>query len=111
MAEAARSLSPKRQAERMQRFCSAVMTIAVFRAKKAVQAQIRARGQKIAEFTAREISLPAKAELERNREKATADVATFPEFAGLDIASVWKSSGNRTLLATAATISGQISND
>jgi hypothetical protein len=85
----------------MQRFQSAVRTIALFRAKKAVQAQIRARGQRISDYSCRDMSVMAEAEFERNREelinKATADVLTFPEFAGFDVASVWKGSGNRTL--------------
>jgi hypothetical protein len=81
---ATRSLSPKRAAERLQRFNSAVRTLALYRAKKAVQAQIRARGQRISDYSCRDISLLASVELERNREelinKATAVVATFPEF-------------------------------
>jgi hypothetical protein len=101
MAKATRSLSPKRAAERMQRFQSAIRTIALFRAKKAVQAQIRARGERIAGYCCREINLLAGIELERNREelinKATADVLTFPEFAGFDVASVHKVARNRTL--------------
>jgi integrase len=98
---ASTSLSPKRATERMQRFQSAVRTIALFKAKKAVQAQIRARGQRVSDYSCRDISLMAAVELERDREelinKATANVLTFPEFAGLDIASVWKGSRNRTL--------------
>jgi hypothetical protein len=84
MAKATRSLSPKRAAERMQRFQSAVRTIALFRAKKAVQAQIRARGERISDYSCREMSVMAEAELARNREelinKAVQVVASFPEF-------------------------------
>ena len=81
---AAPSLSPKRAAEGLQRFHSAVRTIALYRAKKAVQAQIRARGERIADYSCREISVMAEAYLNQHKEelinKAAADVATFPEF-------------------------------
>jgi hypothetical protein len=84
MAKATPSLSPKRQAERMQRFQSAVRTITFFKAKKAVQAQIRARGERIADYSCREMSMMAEAHFARHRDelinKAAADVATFPEF-------------------------------
>jgi hypothetical protein len=81
---AARGLSPKRLAERMQRFNSAVRTIALYRAKKAVQAQIRARGQRLSDYSCREISVMAEAYLNQHKEelinKAAADVASWPEF-------------------------------
>jgi hypothetical protein len=83
---ATRSLSPKRAAERMQRFRSAVRTIALFKAKKAVQAQIRARGERIAQYSCREISVLANAHFAQHQEelinRATAVVVTFREFAG-----------------------------
>lgn len=86
MAKATRSLSPKRAAERMQRFHSAVRIIAMLQAKRAVKEEIRAKGQKIAEFSCREISERADAFFAQHREelmaKATAIVRTFPEFAG-----------------------------
>ena len=85
MAKATRSLSPKRAAERMQRFHSAVRIIAMLQAKRAVKEEIRAKGQKIAEFSCREISERADAFFAQHREelmaKATAIVRTFPESA------------------------------
>jgi hypothetical protein len=81
---ATRSLSPKRAAERMQRFRSAVRTIALLRAKKAVQAQIRAKGERLSEYSCRDISLLAEAHLTQHLDelvaRATLVVATFPEF-------------------------------
>jgi hypothetical protein len=81
---ATRSLSPKRVAERLQRFRSAVMTIAHYQAKQAVKAQIRARGERISDYSCREMSVMAEAEFARNREelinKAVQVVASFPEF-------------------------------
>jgi hypothetical protein len=82
-----------------------MMTIARFMAKRAVQEQIRARGQKIAQFTCREISAMADAELERNLEElianAVADCLTFLEFsryrAEIDVASVRNVRQLRTL--------------
>ena len=82
------SLSPKRQAERMQRFQSAVRTIAFLKAKKAVQAQIRARGERISNYSCREMSVMAEALMAQpqHREelinKAVAVCLTFKEFAG-----------------------------
>jgi hypothetical protein len=111
---ATRSLSPKRAAERMQRFRSAVMTIAHYRAKQAVKVQIRARGQKIAEYSCRDIALLAEAELERNREqiiaKAVADVATFPSLAST-LRVFGKLAETEHCRAMAATIKGLFSND
>lgn len=98
---ARQSLSPKRAAERMRQYRAAVITIARYRARRRVQEQIRAKGLKVAHFSAREITEQAEAYLAKHREelitKATADCLTFPEFAGLDIASVRIPSGNRTL--------------
>ena len=53
---ATRSLSPKRAAERMQPFQSAVRIIALSKAKKAVQAQIRAWGERISDYSCRDIA-------------------------------------------------------
>jgi hypothetical protein len=102
---ATRSLSPKRALEKMRQYRAAVMTIAHYRAKQAVKAEIRARGQKIAEFSARDIALLAEAYMAQHRDwlitKAAEDVATFREFARyraeIDVASVCIPPGNRTL--------------
>jgi hypothetical protein len=81
---ATQSLSPKRAAEGMQRFQSAVRTIALVRAKKAVQARIRARGESISDYSCRDISIMANAHFAQHQEelinKAAAVVATFAEF-------------------------------
>jgi hypothetical protein len=83
---ATRSLSPKRAAERMQRFNSAVRTIALYRAKKAVQAQIRARGERISDYSCRDMSIMANDHFAQHQEelinRATAVCLTFREFAG-----------------------------
>ena len=85
MAEGNSSLSPKRAAERMRQHRYAVFVLAMQRAKKSVLAQLRAQGLKPAQFSAREINLMAKAELERNRARLVAEaeeiVATSPRFA------------------------------
>jgi hypothetical protein len=110
---ATRSLSPKRAAERMQRFQAAVRTIALFKAKKAVQAQIKARGQRVSDYSCRDISLMAAVELERNREelinKATAVVATFPEFSRYGCANLVTDAQTQkpqTSMASAVQMSG-----
>lgn len=82
---ATRSLSPKRAADRLRQHQLAVRVLALQRAKKSVQAQIRAKGQRISDYSAKEISHLAHAELERNRERLMAEaaeaIATWPEFA------------------------------
>jgi hypothetical protein len=57
----------------MQQHRQAVMVLALQRAKKAVKEQIRAKGQGLRDYSAREISLLAHAELERNRASLIAD--------------------------------------
>ena len=83
---AIRSLSPKRAAERMRQYRAAVITIARYRARRRVQEQIRAKGLKVAHFSAREITEQAEAYLAKHREElitqAVSDCLTFPEFAG-----------------------------
>jgi hypothetical protein len=85
MAQAARSLSPKQILERMQRHRHAVAVLALMQAKKAVQTQIRAKGQRISDYSVKEISRLAEAELQRNRDSLIADaehaIATWPGFA------------------------------
>jgi hypothetical protein len=56
----------------MERHRHAVIVLAMQRAKKSVVAQIRAKGLKPAQFSAREITLLAEAELERNRARLLA---------------------------------------
>jgi hypothetical protein len=84
MAQATRSLSPKRALERMQRHRHAVILLALQRAKRSVQAGIRAKGLRICDFAAKEITLLAEAELERNRAQLIAEaeeaIATWPGF-------------------------------
>jgi hypothetical protein len=85
MAEANRSLSPKRAAEKMRQHRHAVMVLARQSAKKSVVAQLRAQGLKPQHFLAREITLMAEAELERNRARLVAEaehtIETWPGFA------------------------------
>jgi hypothetical protein len=73
MAQAKRSLSPKRAAERMRQHRHAVMVLAMQSAKRTVKAHIRAQGLKISQFTCCEISRLADAELERNRAQLIAE--------------------------------------
>ncbi len=72
--------------QRLQRFYSAVLTIGHYRAKKAVQAQIKARGQRISDYSCRDIGLLAQAYLGQHFNelinKTSSDLATWPEFAG-----------------------------
>jgi hypothetical protein len=58
---AARSLSPKQAAERILRHRHAVIVLARQSAKKAIQAQIRAQGDKLTQVPATAISIFADA--------------------------------------------------
>ena len=112
MVQATRSLSPKRAAEMMQRFRSAVITVARLRARQIIKAQIKARGEKIYDFTAAQISLEADAYLAQPREelitKAAIDVANFPDFIRwrADILSVAQSQTPLNSMASAVQMSG-----
>ena len=85
MAKAARSLSPKQLLERMQRHRTAVATLALYRAKNAVRANIRAKGLKLAQFSAKEITILAEDYLAQHRERLRVEaehtIATWPGFA------------------------------
>jgi DNA-binding PucR family transcriptional regulator len=82
---ATRSLLPKQILERMQRHRHAVIVLAMQRAKRVVQANIRAKGQRLADFSAREITLMAEDYLAQHREQLRAEaepaIATWPGFA------------------------------
>ena len=84
MAEAAPSLSPK-ALEKIRRHHVAVVTLAQMRAKKAVVARIRAQGLKVHQFSAKDLTRLAEAELERNRAELVAAalevINTSPDFA------------------------------
>jgi hypothetical protein len=85
MAEPKRSLSPKRVLERLQRHRRAVIALAHQRAKRLVQASIRAKGQRLSDFSAREITLLAEDYLAQHRAELVAEaehaIATWPGFA------------------------------
>jgi hypothetical protein len=87
MAEASRSLSPKRALERMRRYRHAVIVLAMQRAKKSVLAELRAQGLRPQHFSSREISVLADAEFQRNRARFLAEaersIETWPGFAYL----------------------------
>jgi hypothetical protein len=82
---AARSLSPKQAAERMLRHRHAVIVLARQSAKKAIQAQIRAQGDKLTQAPARTISIFADAYFDVHRQRLMAEaehaIATWPGFA------------------------------
>src|SRR5262249_17870786 len=82
---ASTSLSPKRTLERLRQHHQAVIVLAMQRARKVVKANIRAKGQRLADFSAREITLLAEDYLAQHREQLRAeaehDIATRPGFA------------------------------
>jgi len=83
MAEANTSLSPK-AVERIRKHHVAVRTLAQMRAKKVVQAKLRAQGLKLHQFSAKDLTRLAEAELERNRAliaEALEVINTAPELA------------------------------
>jgi hypothetical protein len=82
---AMRSLSPKQILERTQQHRHAVTVLAMQSAKRAVKADIRAKGLKVAQFSAKEITILAEAHLAQHREQLRAEaehtIATWPGFA------------------------------
>jgi hypothetical protein len=82
---AARSLSPKQAAERILRHRHAVIVLARQSAKKAIQAQIRAQGDKLTQVPATAISIFADAYFDVHRQRLMAEaehaIATWPGFA------------------------------
>jgi hypothetical protein len=87
MAKAVRSLSPKQILERMQRHRRAVMVLAHQSAQRAVKARLRARGVRLWDVTAKDISIRARAWFDAHREELIAEaeqvIATSPLFAYL----------------------------
>ena len=85
MAEAAVSLSPNRETQRMLRHRLAVMTLARMRAKKAVLLELRAQGLKPQHFSVREIGVLTDYYVNQHRAKLMAEaaevIATWPGFA------------------------------
>jgi microcystin-dependent protein len=84
-------------------------------ARRAVRAQIRANGQKIAQFSAREISVLAEAHLAQHRERLRAEaehaIATWPGFAylrvpGANIKTVAQSENEPKSTTSAVQMSG-----
>ena len=84
MAQATQILSSK-LLERMQQHRHALIVLAMQRAKKVVKANIRAKGQRISDFSAREIALLAEDYLAQHRQELIAEaenvIATSPYFA------------------------------
>ena len=82
---ATRSLSPKRFKQKLREHRTAVATLAMINARRAVKDQIRARGLKVAHFTAKEISILAEDYVAQHREQLRAEaehaIATWPGFA------------------------------
>ena len=67
MAKAVRSLLPKQIAEREREHRFAVIHLARYRAKKAIEAQIRAQGKRPIAYTPAQLKALAQAEFELNR--------------------------------------------
>jgi hypothetical protein len=85
MAENEAQRRAKAYADRLAQYRRAVITLAHQSAKKTGQADIRAKGQRIADFSAREITLLAEDYLAQHREQLWAEaehaIATWPGFA------------------------------
>ena len=84
MAENEAQRRAQAHADRLAQHRSAVFTLAMQRAKKTVQANIRAKGQRIADFSAQEITLLAEDYLAQHGEQLWAEaehaIATWPGF-------------------------------
>jgi hypothetical protein len=81
---ATRSLSQRQITQRLLKHRAAVATRAMQLARNAVKRRIQAEGLKVSQFSACEITLLAKAELERNHARLVAeakhDIETWPGF-------------------------------
>jgi len=111
MAQATRSLSPNRALERMRRHRHAAIVLALQRAKKSVLSQLRAQGLKPQHFSAREISMLADAEFERNRARLIAEaehaIETWPGFARYRVGANISNNAQTTKDCSTTTISVQ----
>src|SRR5262245_60996319 len=109
------SLSPKRALERLRQHRAAVIALALQRAKKAVQADIRAKGQRISDFSAREITLLAEDYLAQHRAELIAEaehaIATWPGFAAWRVPVFEKVTETEHSLNANSAIAGQFAND
>ena len=85
MAKAVRSLSPKQIAERTQQHRFAVISLARYKARKAIEAALRAQGKRPTLYTPAQLNALAMAEFELNRIRLIAaaekTVNTSPLFA------------------------------
>jgi hypothetical protein len=85
MAKAVRSLSPKQIQERIQQHRQAVMIVALMRAKKAINAKLRAEGVRLTCVLPAVINAQARDYLAQHREQLIAEaehaIATWPGFA------------------------------
>ena len=85
MAESEAQRRAQAHADRLAQHRSAVFTLAMQRAKKTVQTNIRAKGQRPADFSAKEITLLAEDYLAQHGEELRAEaeraIATWPGFA------------------------------
>jgi hypothetical protein len=85
LAESEAQRRAKAYADRLAQHRQAVSTLALQGAKKTVQANIRAKGQRIADLSAREITLLAEDYLSQHRAQLWAEaehaIATWPGFA------------------------------
>ena len=81
---ATRSLSPNRVVQKLREHRQAVAVLALIRAKKIVQAQIRAKGQRISDYSNRQINHLAEDYLAQHGETLRAEamqtIATSPAF-------------------------------
>jgi hypothetical protein len=87
MAEATRSLSPKRAAERLRKLRSAIRTMVLYKAKKTVKLRLQSEGLKVSHYSAKEIVELAEQYIAKHLEElvneATASVCAWPEFRAL----------------------------
>jgi len=86
---AARSLSPDRVAQKLREHGTAVAVLARQSARRAINAQLKAEGLKVSQFTAKDISIRADAWFDAHRAELIAEVeqviTTSPLFAYLRI--------------------------
>jgi hypothetical protein len=84
MAQAARSLSPKRVLEKLRQHRACVLTLALQSAQKTIRARLRAQGVKLYDLSFRELRIQAEAYFDAHRAELIAEaehvIATSPYF-------------------------------
>ena len=98
MAQATRTLSPKRVLEKLRQHRACVLTLAHQSAQRPVRAKLRAQGVKLNDVSYRDLRIQAEAHFDAHRAELIAEaehaIATWPGFARCPVLIEWAGSGS-----------------